>query len=96
MRKTFILAVSLIIISATAFAHAGHKHSFLGTVKAVSANELTIATVDAKDATFVLTNKTAYLRDGAPARKQDLVPGLRVAVLVDEDGRTATTIKLAK
>ncbi len=96
MPKAAILAISLIIISMSAFAHGGHVHSFLGTVKAVTADELTIVTRDGKDAKFVLTDKTEYLRDGATAAKQDLVAGLRVAVHVGDDGRTATSIKLAK
>lgn len=96
MHKAITLALSLIIISASAYAHGGHSHSFLGTVKAVTADELTIVTRDGKDAKFVLTDKTAYLRGGTTARKQDLVPGLRVAVHVGEDGKTATTVKLAK
>jgi hypothetical protein len=95
MRRAIILAVSLVIISTTAFAHGGHKHAFLGTVKAVSADQLTIETKDGTPASFTLTGKTEYVRDGKSARREDLTAGLRVSVHVADDGKTATSIKLA-
>jgi hypothetical protein len=97
MRKTtiIIIGVALTFIAAAAFAHAGHVHTFLGTVKTVSADQLTIRTRDGKDASFTLNEKTAYLREGAAATRADLVNGLRVAVTVADDGKTATSIKLA-
>ena len=97
MRKAIILAVSLIIISisGTAFAHGGHKHAFLGTVKAVYADQLTIESKDGKEVSFTLTGKTEYVRDGKSARREDLSAGLRVSVHVADDGKTATSVKLA-
>ena len=95
MRKAIILAVSLIILSTAAFAHGGHKHAFLGTVKAVSADQLTIETKEGQPATFTLTGKTEYLRDGKAAHREDLTAGLRVSVHVADDGKTATSVKLA-
>jgi hypothetical protein len=95
MRKTTIIVIALTLIAAAAFAHAGHAHVFLGAVKTVSTDQLTITTRDGKDASFVLNDKTTYVRDNGTATRADLTGGLRVAVTVADDGKTATSIKLA-
>jgi hypothetical protein len=82
-------------VAASAFAHEGHVHNFLGTVKAVDGEHLVITMEDAKQVEFVLNDATTYSRNGKSARKADLVRGLRVAVHVADDGKTATSIKLA-
>jgi hypothetical protein len=87
----------LIVLAATAvFAHGGHVHSFLGTVKSVADTRLVITTRDAKEVAFVLTNATTYTRDGKAATKSDLKSGLRVAVHVADDGKTATAVNLGR
>ena len=94
MRRILTAAMLVAAIATTALAHNGHIHNFLGTVKSVDESNLVITTTDAKDAAFVLTPKTAYSRDGKPANRTDLRSGLRVAVRVDEDGKTVTSIKI--
>ncbi|HEX7421181.1 MAG TPA: hypothetical protein VF505_14925 [Thermoanaerobaculia bacterium] len=94
MRRILTTTLLVAAIATTALAHNGHIHNFLGTVKSVDESHLVITTPDAKDAAFVLTSKTAYTREGKPASRTDLRSGLRVAVHVDEDGKTVTSIKI--
>lgn len=94
MRKPVILFLALLLLSSVAFAHAGHQHHFLGTVKSLAANDLLVTATDGAERTFVLTDKTALRRGDEPATRADLTPGTRVAVEVANDGRTAVTIKL--
>jgi len=93
-RLLIVLAVTL-AIAATALAHGGHKHQFLGTVKAVQENHLVVTTTDGKEVTFTLTEKTRYTKGSASATKADLTEGVRVSVSVENDGKTATSIKIA-
>lgn len=94
MRRIMIATLLVAAIATTTLAHNGHIHNFLGTVKSVDESHLVIITPDANDAAFVLTPKTAYTREGKPASRTDLRSGLRVAVHVDEDGKTVTSIKI--
>ena len=94
MRKPLALFFALLLLSSLAFAHAGHQHHFLGTVKSLAANDLAITSTDGAERTFLLTDKTALQRGDAAAARADLTPGTRVAVEVANDGRTAVTIRL--
>ena len=94
MRRIMTAAALVAAITTTTLAHNGHIHNFLGTVKSVDESHVVIITPDAKDIAFVLTPKTAYTREGKPASRSDLRSGLRVAVHVDEDGKTVTSIKI--
>ncbi len=94
MRKTIVIALVISLFALASFAHAGHSHDFLGVVKSVSGSQLVVTTRAGQDLTFVLSPKTAYLRDGKAAARSELVTGMRVAVHVGDDHKTATTIKL--
>lgn len=92
------LAIATLValaIAATALAHGGHKHQFLGTVKALHESQLVVATTDDKEVTFTLTEKTRYTKGTAAATKADLKEGVRVSVSVENDGKTATSVKIA-
>lgn len=90
------LALALFLVTATAFAHGGHQHQFLGTVKTLTNAQLVITTTAGKDAEFVMTNTTAVTRDGAPVARTELTSGRRVAVYVANDGKTAVSVKVGK
>ena len=94
MRKIPTLAAIVFLTALAALAHAGHSHDFLGVVKTVGAGKLVVTTRAGQDVTFVLDDKTVYLRDGKAANRSELVTGMRVAVHVGEDHKTATTVKL--
>ena len=95
LHRLVLLSLITLAVAATALAHGGHKHQFLGTVKALHANHLVVDTTDGKEVTFTLTEKTRYTKGTAAATKADLKEGVRVSVYVENDGKTATTIKIA-
>ena len=95
MKRPFFLALPLLLLASLAFAHAGHQHHFLGTVKSLAANDLVVTTTDNAERTVVLTDQTTVLRGDAAASRADLTPGTRVSVEVASDGHTAVVIKLA-
>lgn len=95
LQRLLITSILALIVSATAFAHGGHKHSYLGTVKALHENHLVVATTADAEVTFTLTEKTKYSKGTSPASKADLKEGVRVSVYVENDGKTATTVKIA-
>jgi len=94
VRKALFLFFALALLSSLAFAHAGHQHHFLGTVKSLAADDLVVTATDGADRTFVLTDTTALQRGSEAASRADLTPGTRVSVEVANDGKTAVTIKL--
>ncbi|HSP15660.1 MAG TPA: hypothetical protein VLV78_12990 [Thermoanaerobaculia bacterium] len=94
MSKLAAFAV-VALTAVSVFAHAGHVHNYLGTVKVVDASHLEIVTTDSKTVDVAINESTKFLRyNGEPARKADLKPGVRVSLYVSEDGKTATKILL--
>ena len=95
LQRLIITSILALIVSTTAFAHGGHKHSYLGTVKALHENHLVVTTTADGEKTFTLTEKTKYSKGSSAAAKTDLTEGVRVSVYVENDGQTATTVKIA-
>ncbi|HEX6099859.1 MAG TPA: DUF5666 domain-containing protein [Thermoanaerobaculia bacterium] len=95
LHRLLIAAIVTLALAATALAHGGHKHQFLGTVKALHENQLVVTTTDDQEVTFTLTDKTRYTKGAAAATKADLKAGVRVSVHVENDGKTATAVKIA-
>jgi hypothetical protein len=95
LHRSIILSVLSLLVSASVFAHGGHKHSFLGTVKMLHADRVVVTTTDQSEVTFVLTDRTRFSKGGSAATKKDLKNGVRVSVHVENDGKTATAIKIA-
>lgn len=95
MIKNTTLAVLILFVSIVAFGHGGHDHNFLGTVKLVHENHLVVSTMKKGEVTFILTDKTKYVRGSEPASRADLEAGARVSVYVENDGKTVVTVKIA-
>lgn len=95
LHRLISISVLSLVLAASAFAHGGHKHQFLGTVKAVNENQLVVTTTDQEEVAFTLTGKTKFSRGTAAASKADLAAGVRVSVYVENDGKTARTVKIA-
>ncbi|MGZ8849064.1 MAG: hypothetical protein ACXW3E_01995 [Thermoanaerobaculia bacterium] len=93
MRRIAVFTL-LALVAIPLLAHRSHVHHFLGTVKSVDAGHLLITTQESKQVEFLLTDSTRYTRNGDPASKGDLRPGLRVSVHVADDGKTATSVML--
>lgn len=96
MKRIASIVVALVVAASAALGHGGHEHSFLGTVKAVTGNELSITTREGVSKTFVLTEKTRFEMAKKPAQKSALVAGARVSVEVENDGKTAVLIRIGK
>ena len=96
LHRLIIISLVTLALATTAFAHGGHKHQFLGTVKALSENQLVVTTTEKREVTFTLTEKTTYSKGTSAASRNDLQEGVRVSVYVENDGKTATTVKIAR
>ena len=92
MRK--LIAVFLLLAATTAFAHAGHHHKYLGTVTSIHDDHVSIHTTDGKDVTFIVTKSTEFKRGDAEAKRDDLSTGMRVAVEMALDGKSAEVVKI--
>lgn len=90
MRKiTIVLTLALsLLTSGLALAHEGHKHAshLMGTVTAVTANQIEIQTQDGKAVQVPLTAETKYLSGKAQATQADVRKGMRVIVELGAKG----------
>ena len=94
MRKTVSLFIVALFIGAAASAHGGHAHQVLGTVKEVSGDHVIVTTKEGKEVTVHLTEKTKYEKAGEAATRKDLAAGSRVSVYLENDGKSAATVKI--
>ena len=93
--KTLILLIAAITLSAAAaFAHQGVEHTVLGTIKELSAEHMVITRKDAKEVRILLTRDTKYTKGKAAAKHSDLAVGTRVSIEVEEDAKTAVSVKI--
>ncbi len=88
------LALSVLSVSSSVVAHEGHKHTTLGTVESVEKARLALKDKDGKTVTFVLNDKTTYLRGETTVAAGNLKAGERVAVEFEESGTTKTALKV--
>lgn len=88
MKSRISMLLSCILWFATAsLAHNGMEH-LMGTVKAVSANSITVQTVgkESKEITIALLPSTKFTKDGADTPRTDLKVGDRVVVHAKPNG----------
>jgi len=90
--KTTLATFALLLVAAAAFAHAGHAHTYMGTVSMLHDDgSFMIKTTDGKDVTIATSAATTY----DPSRA-GLAVGKRVVVKMTLDGKTASSVKMAK
>ena len=90
MTKRALIAIVILLSAAAAFAHAGHAHTYLGTVVTIHADgSFTIKTTEEKEVTVQVSPETVF----TPA-KADLAAGRRVVVKMTTDGKTAASVKM--
>jgi hypothetical protein len=89
MRKQLaaLAAIAMLSSGSAAFAHEGHTHRIMGTIKAVDASHLVVATSDAKthkekDVDVVIDAKTTFRRGSNATTRDQLKSGERVVVNV--------------
>ena len=97
-RKTILASTLLLAFSMTLFGHAGEVHSYMGTITAAEENgAYTMKTTKGASVDFTTASSTRYrFADNTAATEADLRPGVRVVVEISKDGKTATSIKIAK
>jgi hypothetical protein len=97
MKKT-LATLALFLFAAAAFAHAGHVHTYMGTVTMVHDDgSFMMTTKDGANLTVTTSAATTYEHaDGTAAKRADLAEGMRIVVKMAVDGKTATSVKMAK
>ncbi len=97
MKKLFAISLFLLFAVNSAFAHAGHIHTYLGRVTMLHGNSaFMMKTTNGKELTIDTTPKTSWLHaDGHTAKKSELTVGTRVAVTMNIDGKTAARVKMS-
>jgi hypothetical protein len=97
MKKLFAVTILLFAVT-SAFAHAGHVHTYMGSVTMLHGESgFMMKTTDGKDLTVQTTPKTTWLRaDGHASKSSELIVGSRVVVKMNVDGKTAASVKMAR
>ena len=83
--KASVLFGLAIFLVTGVFAHEGGKH-FMGTVKSLDADNMTIVTTTNETVTLRLLPTTKFIKSGQPASLQDLKAGERVVVHAKQKG----------
>ena len=97
MKNLVAVSVLLLFAAAPAFAHAGHAHSYMGSVTMLhGGGEFMMKTTDGKDLTIKTTDKTKFTHsDNHVAKLSELAVGMRVVVKMNTDGKTAASVKMS-
>ena len=92
-----LIAAALFLVAVSAFAHAGHIHTYMGSVTMLhGGGAFMMKTTDGKDLTIQTSTKTKWLHsDNHAAEKSELAVGQRVVVKMMIDGKTADTVKMS-
>jgi hypothetical protein len=94
MRKVLVFLLIATFATGAAFAHGGKSHQVLGTVKQLHDNHLMVTATDGHEVMVTLTPKTQYEKDKKPAKRSDLVEGVRVSIQLTEDDKNAVKVKI--
>jgi hypothetical protein len=96
MKKLVAASLFLLLAVTSAFAHAGHIHTYMGSVTMLhDDNTFMMKTTDGKDHTIQTSPKTKWLHsDNHAAKSSELAVGQRVVVKMMVDGKTADTVKM--
>src|SRR5450759_1588694 len=89
MKKLFAISLFLLLAVTSAFAHAGHVHTYMGSVTMLHGdNAFMMKTTDGKDLTIETSEKTSWLSsDNHAAKQSELAVGTRVVVKMSTDGK---------
>jgi hypothetical protein len=97
MKKLVAVTLFLLLAVTSAFAHAGHIHTYMGSVTMLHGdNAFMMKTTDGKDLTIQTSPKTAWLHsDSHAAKSSELAVGQRVVVKMMIDGKTAASVTMS-
>ena len=96
MKKRLATFALLFLVAASALAHAGEVHTYMGTVKAIHGDDFVMKTTAGKEINVETTSNTKFLHaDNHVAKLSELVVGSRVVVRMSKDGKTAASVKMS-
>lgn len=95
--KNLFASFALLLVAVSAFAHAGHAHTYMGSITMLHGdNAFMMKTTDGKEVTIQTSPKTAFTdTDNHPANPSELAVGQRVVVKMMTDGKTAVSVKMS-
>jgi hypothetical protein len=93
--NTLISLVLLTVFAAVSQANS-NEQTVMGTVNGISANAVTIETMDKtrQSLAIALSPATKFIRDGAAAPAKDLKVGAHVVVVVKADGEKVDAVRI--
>jgi hypothetical protein len=94
MKRAIALFASIVVAGTVLFAHGGNEH-VRGVVTQISAQSITVQTVDKASRTLSLTYKTTLKRAGKAAQLADVKVGAREVIDVPEKTTNALLIQIA-
>ena len=94
MKKLITFALFVAVLAApVAFAHEGHAHKVMGTVVAISAEQIEVTNTEGKKETHLLTKQTTFMKGKVIAAAKDLTVGTRVVLsVVEKDGKKSVSM----
>lgn len=97
MKNLFASIVLLLLVAVPGFAHAGHAHTYMGSITMLHGdNAFMMKTTDGKELTIQTSPKTTFSdADNHPAKQSDLAVEQRVVVKMMTDGKTAASVKMS-
>lgn len=77
----------------SAFAHEGHAHKVMGTVAAISGEQIEVTNTEGKRETHPLTKQTVFMKGKVMATAKDVSVGTRVVLsVVEKDGKKSVSM----
>ncbi len=97
MKEARSLSLVLLLAAAAAFAHAGHAHTYMGSVTMLHDDgSFMMKTTEEKEITVLTSKDTAYTHaDGRAVQRSELAVGMRVVVKMSKDGKTAASVTMS-
>lgn len=97
MKKLFAMSLFILLTVTSAFAHAGHNHTYMGSVTMLHGdNAFMMKTAEGKDLTIETSATTVWLHsDDHAAKQSELAVGQRIVVKMSTDGKTAASVKMS-
>jgi hypothetical protein len=93
--RIVFVVFALLALAVPAFAHQGHDHNLLGTIKAAEGDQLVVTRRDGTETTLQLTGETKIRGiDGKKAERSELAPGRRVSIYLDDTEKIAVRIRI--
>jgi hypothetical protein len=96
MKKLIALSMFLVATTLPLFAHAGHAHTYMGTVTMLHGDHaFMMKTAEGEELMIQTSPKTTWAhQDGHVAQQGELALGDRVVVKMTTDGKSAASVKM--